>query len=142
MVRMRRLRLVVANDLLSYREAIATALQRLRPDVDVRVVDPAELADQMVRWRPHMVISSVQVARAGDWPLCWVALYPARTTQVVVNVAGQQTWAADLDLAELLAVVDRTASLVGSRGICTIWCRAKSIVRWTTWLLLTCYGSQ
>jgi hypothetical protein len=107
-----RLRLVVANDPRSYREAIATAIQRLQPDVGV-VVDPADLADQVEQWRPHMVISSVPVAWAGDYPLCWVALYPAGKTQVVVTVAGQQTWAHDIDLAELLAVVDRTAALVG-----------------------------
>ena len=67
-----------------------------------------------------MVISSVPAARAGDCPLSWVALYPARKTQVVVNVAGQQTWARDIDLAELLAVVDRTAALVGSMGLYSI----------------------
>ena len=120
MVQMRRLRLVVANDLRSYREAIATAIQRLQPDVEVMVVDPADLADQVELWRPHMVISSVPVARAGDSPLCWVALYPAGKTQVVITVAGQQTWARDIDLAELLAVVDRTAALVGSMGLYSI----------------------
>ena len=115
-----RLRLVVANDPRSYREAIATAIQRLQPDVEVMVVDPTDLADQVEHWRPHMVISSVPVARAADCPLCWVALYPARTTQVVVTVAGQQTWARDIDLAELLAVVDSTAALVGSMGLYSI----------------------
>ena len=108
-----RLRLVVANDLRSYREAIAAAIQRLQPDVEVMVVDPADLADQVELWRPHMVISSVPVARPGDYPLCWVALYPAGKAQVVVTIAGQQTWARDIDLAELLAVVDCTAALVG-----------------------------
>ena len=115
-----RLRLVVANDPRTYREAIATAIQRMRPDADVIVVDPADLADQVELWRPHMVISSVPVARAGDYPLCWVALYPAGKMEVVVTVAGQQTWARDMDLAELLAVVDRTAALVGSMGLYSI----------------------
>ena len=63
MAHMRRLRLVVANDPRSYREAIATAIQRLQPDVEVMVVDPADLADQVELWRPHMVISSVPVLR-------------------------------------------------------------------------------
>ena len=120
MVQMCRLRLMVANDPRSYREAIAPVIQRLQPDVEVMVVDPADLADQVELWRPHMVISSVPLARARGCPLCWVALYPARKTQVVVNVAGQQTWARDIDLAELLAVVDRTAALVGSRGLYSI----------------------
>src|SRR5437588_12172639 len=96
-----RLRLVVANDPRSYREAIATAIQRLQPDVEVSVVDPADLADQVELWRAHMVISSVPVARPGepgDYPLCWMAHYPAQKTQVVVTVAGQQTWARDIDL--------------------------------------------
>jgi hypothetical protein len=114
---MRRLRLVVANDPRSYRETMATAIQRLRADVEVVVVDPAALADQVEFWRPHMVISNVPVVRAGECPLCWVALYPAGNTQVVVTVAGQQTWAREIDLAELLAVVDRTAALVGSMGL-------------------------
>ena len=113
MVQMRRLRLVVANDLRSYREAIAAAIQRLQPDVEVMVVDPADLADQVELWRPHMLISSVALARSGECPLCWVALYPAKRTQVVVTVAGQQTWSRDIDLAELLAVIDCTAALVG-----------------------------
>jgi hypothetical protein len=131
MVQTCRLRLVVANDPRSYRETIAPTIQHLRPDIEVMVVDPADLADQVELWRPHMVISSIAVARAAGCPLCWVALYPARKTQVVVNVAGQQTWAPDLQLAEVLAIVDRTATLVGSRGICTIWCREKLSVRWT-----------
>ena len=113
MVQPCRLRLVVANDPRTYRETIATAIQRLRPDLDVIVVDPAGLADQVELWRPHMVISSVPLARAADCPLCSVALYPAQKTQVVVTLAGQQTWARDIDLAELLAVIDRTAALVG-----------------------------
>src|SRR5919198_1776457 len=120
MVQVRQLRLVVANDLRSYREAIATVIQRLQPDVEVMVVDPADLADQVELWRPHMVISSVPVARAGDCPLCWVALYPANKALVVVNVAGQQTWAPDMELAELLAIIDRTAALVGSTGLYSI----------------------
>jgi hypothetical protein len=108
-----RLRLVVANDPRSYREAIAPAIQHLRPDIEVIVVDPADLADQVERWCPHMVISSIPVTRAGESPLCWVVLYPAGKAQVVVTIAGQQTWAHDIDLAELLAVVDCTAALVG-----------------------------
>ena len=115
-----RLRLVVANDPRAYREAIATAIQRLRADVEVMVVDPADLADQVEQWRPHMVISSVPVARVEDCPLCWVALYPAGKAQVVVTVAGQQTWARDLDLAELLALVDCTAALVSSMDLYNI----------------------
>jgi hypothetical protein len=67
-----------------------------------------------------MVISSVPVARAGDYPLCWVALYPAGKMQVVVTVAGQQTRARDMDLAELLAVVDRTAALVRAMDLYSI----------------------
>jgi hypothetical protein len=117
---MRRLRLVVANDPRTYRETIATAIQRLRPDVEVIVVDPADLADQVELWRPHMVISSVPVARVGECPLCWVALYPAQKMQVVVTVAAQQTWARDIDLAELLTLVDCTAALVGSMDLYSI----------------------
>jgi hypothetical protein len=45
-----RLRLVVANDLRSYREAIATAIQRLLPDVEVMVVDPRSKAIVPKRW--------------------------------------------------------------------------------------------
>ena len=115
-----RLRLVVANDPRAYREAIAPAIQHLRPHVDVMVVEPADLAGQVERWRPHMVISSVPVARAGGCLLCWVALYPAQKTQVVVTVAAQQTWARDLDLAELLALVDCTAALVSAMDLYNI----------------------
>ena len=120
MVQMCRLRLMVANDPRSYREAIAPVIQRLQPDVEVMVVDPADLAEQVELWCPHMVISSVPVARPGDSPLCWVALYPAGQTQVVVTIAGQQTWARDIDLAALLAVVDRAAALVSSMDLYNI----------------------
>ena len=67
-----------------------------------------------------MVISTVPIARPGDYPLCWVALYPAGKMQVVVTLAGQQTWARDMDLAELLAVVEGTAALVRSMGLYSI----------------------
>jgi hypothetical protein len=36
------------------------------------------------------------------------------------HVAGQQTWARDIDLAQLLAVVAHTAALVGSRALYSI----------------------
>jgi hypothetical protein len=39
---------------------------------------------------------------------------------VVVTVAGQQMWARDMDPAELLAVVDCPAALVGSMGLYSI----------------------
>jgi hypothetical protein len=42
----------------SYREPIATVIQHLRPNVEIIVVDPAELADQVELWRQHKALTT------------------------------------------------------------------------------------
>jgi hypothetical protein len=52
------IRVLVALELRTYREAIARALQYSRPRAGVSVSDPEELDWEMERLEPHVVICS------------------------------------------------------------------------------------
>ena len=100
---------LVAHEPLAYREALAGALRALRPRVEVAVVAPADLDDEIERRRPDAVFSSrpsrVVQARARAWAL----LYPGGERVVETYVAGERALAADLSLDAALALVDRVA---------------------------------
>lgn len=109
MVRPRRI--LVANEPRAYRDALAAALQALRPQIQALVVEPDDLDCFVERLAPDLVIcsqaSETVRARAG----AWVLLYPDGEEQVVVALSGQCRELARIDLAGILALVDALADI-------------------------------
>lgn len=104
---MRETRVLVACDLTSYREAIATALDGLRPDLDVHVAPPEDLDRRAEELRPDLVVCSRITRRVEELARGWVELYPGCEAHAVVSLAGERSTIEDMQLADLLSVVDR-----------------------------------
>jgi len=107
------IRVLVALELRTYREAIARALQYSRPRAGVSVSDPEELDWEMERLEPHVVICSQSTQPVRDGALCWVKmLIVDHELRAVVGVKGlASTIVPNIDLAELAALIDRAEDL-------------------------------
>lgn len=103
------LKLMVAIEPRSYREAIGTFLQDVREYLDVSVVDPGMLEAQVSRCDPDLVFSSRPNTPSGDhWP-AWLEFDSDTYGQsVTFYLDGEYTRIEGADLANLLSIVDRT----------------------------------
>lgn len=104
------LRILVAHEPRVYRETLSSAFMALRPEADVRAVDPAELDAALVSMQPHLVLCS-RLTAAVEAILAWVVLYPDGANLVEVGIGGVRSVSCDITLDGLLAVVDRITSL-------------------------------
>lgn len=108
----KRTRLLMANEPRAYREVIAEAVRDLRSDVDVMTVEPGELDDAISNFRPDMVICSAATETVKRNVLVWVELYPEFSPQSVVSVKGEISKVDEIQLADLLAILDRAEQLL------------------------------
>ena len=105
------LRVLVANEPRAYRDAIAAALQELRPNVAVIPVEPHGLDGEIARLDPHLVVCSRLTEAVQARPLAWVMLYPDGEPWAVMSIAGQHMLVTGIEFQALLAVLDHTAQL-------------------------------
>jgi hypothetical protein len=85
-----KLRILVANEPRSYREAIADALQELRPNIEVVVLEPEALEPELRRPTPQLVTCSRLTPAVEDIALAWVQLYPEQETMARVSIGGRR----------------------------------------------------
>ena len=106
-------RVLVALELLTYRQAIARALQYSRPQSAVSVSDPKDLDSEIERVEPHVVICSQSTQPVRDGALCWVKmLIVGEELRAVVNVKGlASTIVPNIHLSQLEALIDRAEVL-------------------------------
>ncbi len=100
-------RILVSNDLLSYREAVAEALRQLRPECEVSEAESGDLNREVLRLRPDLVICSKSTAVVRERVFSWVELYPYCEPYSLVCLEHQCSPVEDIQLADLLSVVDR-----------------------------------
>lgn len=110
------MRVLVANELCSYREAIAEVFKELRPHVEVRCVEPEDLDGEIVRVRPHMVLCS-RLTEAVRSLLAWVLLYPDGENRAEINSAGERTTLFDVQFDHLLAILDKIELLLRGTSV-------------------------
>lgn len=99
---------LVAVEPRAYGSAFGEAVGRLRPGLDLRVVEPEDLAVEVLRLRPSLVLCSQPRERPGhdDGP-AWVEFYPyAAASRVRVRANGRCSTLEDVDLDDLLSIVD------------------------------------
>jgi hypothetical protein len=101
-----------SNKPLAYREAMATAVQTLRPAVGVTVSDPNELDADISRLRPQLVVCSDLTDAVRADVSSWVRLYPDGDSSVTCSIAGRERNLLGIDLAGLLALVDEAIAHV------------------------------
>lgn len=111
MGRMEKVRVLVANELRSYREAIGEVFKKLRPHVEVHCVEPEELDGEIVRVRPHLVLCS-RLTDAVRTLFAWVLLYPDGKNRAEVSTAGERMTLFDVELDHLLSILDKTELLL------------------------------
>jgi hypothetical protein len=96
---------VVANEPLAYREALAATLREIRPNVGTVVVAPNELDHAATLHEPRVVVcSELTGAIEGR---SWALLYPHGASWSELSLAGERTRLPHVDFAQLLAFIDR-----------------------------------
>jgi hypothetical protein len=105
------MRVLMANELRSYREAIAQVMRRLRPDVEVYETEPDEMNQEITRLRPNLVVCSRVTPVVESCVPVWIELYPACQECSVVSIRGETMTVQDIELADLLTLLDQTRSL-------------------------------
>lgn len=101
-------RILVASELMSYREAVATVFRELRPDVEVFEAESGDLNREVLRLRPDLVICSQVTPLVKERVRNWVELYPDCEPHSVISIEGECSTVEDMQLANLLDIVDRT----------------------------------
>lgn len=108
---MSKIRVLMANEPRSYREAIALALEAARPYAQVATAEPEALDRQVRRFAPRLVICSRVTAYVEAEVPVWVELYTDHGSNSTVSFGGKRSTVDGLDLEDLIRIFDRTQSL-------------------------------
>lgn len=102
---------LVAYELRSYCETVAAALQALRPNVDVAVIEPEALELEMKRHAHLLVICERATPAIDEACMTWVELHPEGKSVSSVSVDGDLSTVKNIELSDLLWIIDTTLSL-------------------------------
>jgi hypothetical protein len=108
-VRGAELRVLLANEPRSYRESIAAVFRQLRPDLEVKVVEPEALESNVSRFDPDVAICSRVTGAVKERVPVWVELYPEHAGHSVASEGGRRTEFAEIQLLDLIGILDRAA---------------------------------
>jgi len=97
-------RILVANELASYRQTLALALRELRPHVEVFETTSECLEGEITRLRPDLVICSRVTYTVRQRVANWVELYPEYKPYSTFYIGGQHKTKRDVQLSDLLAL--------------------------------------
>jgi hypothetical protein len=107
-------RVLMANEPRAYREGIAAVIGQLRPEVEIRTVEPEAMDGSILRFAPDMVVCSKATdALKGRVPV-WVELYPEHGASSVASIGGRTMEYAEIQLPDLLSIVDRAEEFAGA----------------------------
>ena len=100
-------RVLLANEPLAYREALAQVLRSLRPRAEVWAVEASALEREARRLAPHLVVCSRLVPAVEEVGVpVWVELYPDHGAVSRVSARGELRTVDDMQLKDLLCLVD------------------------------------
>ena len=97
-------RILVANELTSYRQSIALAIRDLRPHVEVFEAESESLDGEVARLRPDLVICSRATHTVRQRVANWVELYPECKPYSTFHIGGRRRAKRDVQLSDLLAL--------------------------------------
>jgi hypothetical protein len=109
-----RTKVLVAMEPRAYRTTFGSAIQALRPHVEVTVLEPEELEAQIAFLEPDLVISDLPKPVASDARTGWMEYCPNDETPARVCVGGRCERIEDPGLDDLLSVVDQADRSAGS----------------------------
>lgn len=97
-----------------YRESLALALKRYRPQVEVVTARPQTLDGEVGRFQPHLLVydegADLQMLASVA---CWIEIQFADGLDAKVGVDGQVADIKNISTRDLLAIVDRAERLIG-----------------------------
>ena len=98
-----------------YREALALAVHRHRPDFEVRMAAPEGVYEEMGRFNPHVLVRSDNDDRDPlllERVLCWVEVMYTDSMNAKIGVDGSIEEVSDMAMDGLLAVVEQAEQMV------------------------------
>jgi hypothetical protein len=108
------MRILVSITPRMYREAIASSLQRSRPDFEVRIVAPQDAEEQVRSFGPHLLVKNdtdgLDTGVLVGVP-CWVEVLYSDSMDAKICVDGRVEEVRDMSTEELLRVADEAATL-------------------------------
>ena len=108
------MRVLLANEPLAYREVLYGAIQKLRPYIEVRTAEPANLDEEFLRYTPGFVVCSRSTPLIEREAPAWVELYPGHTSGAVASLTGTKTTFEAMDFDVLLSILDEAQRLYQS----------------------------
>ena len=105
-------RVLLANEPRSYRQAIAGALQALRPDVEFEEIDPGGLDAEVERRAPQFVICSLATPAVQAAVESWIELYTDHGSISSVSIHLEKSTVDGMEIPDLLQIVDRALAAV------------------------------
>lgn len=110
-----RLRVLVANAPLSYRQAMAAAITALRPDTEIILGEPEALDTEVERLLPDLVVCSHVTPLVESRVLAWVDLYPEGDRRATISMDGRRVETEGVELDDLLSIIDQRVRLAETR---------------------------
>lgn len=99
-------RVMVANELRSYRSALSEVIRRLCPDnVEVREVEPEDLDEAVVLFYPDLVVCSQVTSVVIEHVPVWVELHPNHAAHSTVCIQGEMETLESMELTDLLTLL-------------------------------------
>ena len=105
------MRVLVANEPRSYREAFAFAFRTLRPHVEAIVVEPEALEREALRLRPDLVVCDRVTPAVVAITRSWMEVRVENEVLVAAS-DGRVPGARDVSLDDLLAFIDRNEEAI------------------------------
>jgi hypothetical protein len=102
---------LVSIDPHAYNEAIGIVLAKLRPHLDVRIIDPEELEAKVAGLHPEVVIGGLPEAATAGAKIAWAEFSPYDEPAARVRVGGRRWELCDVSLDHLLSVVDEAEQI-------------------------------
>ncbi|QIN84388.1 hypothetical protein GBA63_18375 [Rubrobacter tropicus] len=97
---------VLEDEFRAYREVLAAGVQALRPGARVSTTVPSSLDDEMARFDPQVVISSIPGTTRPGSVITWIELPTDPSRPTVVSFGGRSFERTNPTLDALLQIVD------------------------------------
>ena len=105
------MKVLIAVQPRSYREAIGEALRGLRPHLMVAIVEPEDLFVEVGQFEPELVFADQPDTLQSAGGRSWVEFRPYEEPPAKITLGGSLRELKEIDLPELLAVVDEAEEL-------------------------------
>ena len=109
-------RILISNELESYRQVLAHAFRELRPDLEVFEAEPGDLDRKVLRVRPIFVVCSHVTTTVKRHVPNWVELYAGHGELSMVRVGGEPFAVDDMQLPRLISLLDEAERLSSQTG--------------------------